>query len=101
MNTIRVSATKARNNFFQLLDQVAAGKEVIIEKDKKEVARLQPAKKQINWKRLLAASEKVHGIWKDEPYDPEDNPLRRKGAKDFLYNIDKELSISLNDKDKK
>ena len=36
MNTIRISATAARNRFFDLLNQVAAGAQVIIEKDKKE-----------------------------------------------------------------
>ncbi len=82
MNTIRVSATKARNNFFELLNQVALGTQVVIEKDNKEVAILSPKQRGFDKKALLKASKKVHGIWKD--YDPEDNPLRRKGAADFL-----------------
>lgn len=87
MNTIRVSATKARNEFFSLLDQVASGMQVIIEKDSKEVATLSPKKQKTDWAALLKASKKVHGIWKD--YDPQDNPLRRKGAADFLGKWDK------------
>lgn len=87
MNTIKISATKARNNFFELLNQVALGKHVIIERDNKEVAMLSPKEKKTDLKALLKASKKVHGIWKD--YDPEDNPLRRKGAADFLGKWDK------------
>lgn len=87
MSTIRVSATKARNNFFELLNQVIMGTQVIIERDTKEVAILSPKKQTVNWPRLLKVSKKVHGIWKD--YDPEDNPLRRKAAVDFLGRWDK------------
>lgn len=84
MNTLRISATKARNNFFELLNQVALGNtQVIIEKDSKEVALLSPKEKKMDWKGLKKAMKEVHGIWKD--YDVErDNPLRRKGAADFL-----------------
>ena len=87
MNTIRVSATKARNNFFELLNQVAMGKSVIIERDSKEVAVLTPKETKTDWAALKKASKKIHGIWKD--YDPEDNPLRRKGASDFLGKWDR------------
>jgi DNA polymerase III delta prime subunit len=79
MQTIIVSATKARNNFFELLNQVEKGHEVLIEKDKK-------SSKKRN-KGFLKAVEAVRGIWKD--YDPEDNPLRRKGSADFLGKWDK------------
>ncbi len=78
MHTIRVSATAARNNFFELLNQVALGTQVIIEKDSKEVATLAPKKKTIDWVALRKASKAVHGIWKD--YDEKDNPIRRPGA---------------------
>ena len=91
MNTIRISATAARNRFFSLLDEVAAGREVIIEKDKKEVALLSPKKTKSNLEAVIKASKKVHGIWKDVPYDPEDNPLRRKGAADFLGRWDRDF----------
>ncbi len=91
MSTIRVSATSARNNFFELLNQVALGTQVIIERDAKEVAMLSPKRYKLDKAALLKASKKVHGIWKD--YDPEDNPLRRKGAADFLGRWDKGLKF--------
>lgn len=91
MSTIRISATSARNNFFELLNKVAAGTEVIIEKDSKEVAVLSPKRYKLDKAALLKASKKVRGIWKD--YDPEDNPLRRKGAADFLGRWDKGLKF--------
>ena len=78
MNTIRMSATSARNNFFELLNQVALGTQVIIERDSKEVALMSPKKQTVNWVALKKASKTIHGIWKD--YDQEDNPLRRKNA---------------------
>ena len=65
MNTIRLSATSARNKFFELLNQVALGSQVIIEKDKKEVAVISPKKTKTDWKGLLKASKAVHGILKD------------------------------------
>ncbi|MBI2329918.1 type II toxin-antitoxin system Phd/YefM family antitoxin [Candidatus Daviesbacteria bacterium] len=74
MSTIRVSATSARNNFFELLNQVAAGTQVIIERDSKEVAILAPKKQTIDLAALKRASEATHGILKD--YDPKrDNPF--------------------------
>jgi len=89
MNTIRLSATSARNKFFELLNQVALGTQVIIEKDNKEVAILSPKTTKTDWKGLLSASKKVRGILKD--YTIEDNPLRRKGASDFLGKWDKDF----------
>ena len=89
MNTLRLSATSARNKFFELLGQVALGTQVIIEKDNKEVAVLSPKRTKTDWKGLLKASREARGIFKD--YDPEDNPLRRKGASDFLGRWDKDL----------
>ena len=91
MNIIKVSATAARNNFFELLDKVSAGVEVIIEKDKKEVAIITSKKVKMDWKALLKASKKVHGIWKD--YNTQDNPLRRKGAWSRLGKWDKGLEL--------
>lgn len=89
MNTIRLSATSARNNFFELLNQVALGKQVIIERDNKEIAILSPKKTKTKWRSLLKATREARGIFKD--YDPEDNPLRRKGSSDFLGRWDKYL----------
>lgn len=79
MNTLRVSATKARNNFFTLLDQVALGQEVIIEKDSKEVAVMSPKKQTVDWVALKKASKAVHGILKGYSVD-EIAPARKKGA---------------------
>jgi prevent-host-death family protein len=89
MNTIRLSATAARNNFFELLNQVALGKHVIIERDNKEVAIISPQKKKFDWKAFQKDAEAARGILKD--YDPMDNPLRRPGAGDFLGSWDKGL----------
>lgn len=87
MNTIKISATKARNNFFELLNQVAYGTKVIIEKDSKEVAILTSSKVKTDWKGLWKATKESHGILKD--YNPQDNPLRRPGAANFLGRWDK------------
>lgn len=88
MNTIRLSATSARNKFFELLNQVALGTtQFIIEKDKREVAVLSPKKTKMDWEGLKKAAIAAKGIWKD--YDPKDNPLRRPGASDFLGRWDK------------
>ena len=92
MNTIRVSATKARNNFFELLNQVAMGKSVIIERDSKEVAVLSTKKSGFDREALLKASKKIRGIFKD--YDLQDSPLRRKGAWPTLGKWDKGLKWS-------
>ena len=92
MNTIRLSATSARNKFFELLNQVALGTQVIIERDKKEIAVLSPRITKTNWADLRKAVKETKGILKD--YDLEDNPLRRKGATDFLGKWDKDLQLS-------
>ncbi len=97
MNTIRMSATKARNNFFTLIDQVALGMQVIIEKDAREVAVLAPRKQQINWKEFRKAAKKARGILKNTDFNPNDNPLRRPGAADFLGKWDKQSFSSSKD----
>lgn len=91
MNTITVSATHARNNFFSLLDQVAAGKQVIIEKDKEEVAVLSPKKTDINHKEYLKAARAAKGVLAVSDYNPLNNPLRKPGAKSFLGKWDKAM----------
>lgn len=84
MTLIKVSATHARNNFFELLNQVALGDtEVIIEKDSKEVAVLSPKKQTIDWKKFDKASKAAHGIFKGYSID-EIAPASKKSAwKDF------------------
>ena len=86
MNTIRVSATHARNNFFQLLDRVSIGGLVKIEKDSKTVAMMVPVKQKNKHKGLIKALERAA---KGFVYKQSDNPLRRKGAADFLGKWDK------------
>lgn len=89
MNTIRISATAARNNFFDLLNQVASGVHVTIVKDAKEVAELIPKSTKTDWKGLIKAMKAAQGIAKD--FDPNDNPLRRPGSTDYLGKWDKGL----------
>jgi prevent-host-death family protein len=81
MATIKVSATHARNNFFTLLNQVAAGQEVIIEKDSKEVAVISPKQQKMDWKKFDKASKAAHGILKDDDnFKLENLPTRKPGA---------------------
>ncbi len=92
MSIIKVSATHARNNFFELLNQVALGAEVVIEKDKKEVAVLSPKKQTVDWAALKKASKAAHGILKD--YDPKrDNPFYGKNAWPNLGKWDQGLKL--------
>ncbi len=92
MSTIRVSATSARNNFFELLNQVALGTQVIIERDAKEVAILSPKKQTVDWVALKKTSQATHGILKD--YDPKrDNPFYGKRAWPNLGKWDKGLKF--------
>ena len=93
MHTIKVSATSARNKFFELLNQVAAGTQVIIERDAKEVAIMSPKKQTVDWVALKKASQAAHGILTD--YDPKrDNPFYGKKAWPNLGKWDKGLKIS-------
>lgn len=84
-----MSATAARNNFFELLELVVSGKSVVIEKDTKEVAEIIPRKKTVDWKGLLQASREVHGIWKGQKYS---SPFRKKGAWSTLGNWDRKVA---------
>ena len=77
MNTIRVSATAARNNFFDLLNQVALGAKVTVVRDAKEVAEIIPKTTKTDWKGLKKAMKASAGIFKD--FDSNNNPLRKKG----------------------
>lgn len=88
MKIMRVSATHARNNFFELLNLVARGQEVVVERDNKEVATIAPKKKGTNLKGLTKALNKAA---KGFVYDEKDNPLRRPGAAGFLGKWDRNL----------
>ncbi|EKD65148.1 MAG: hypothetical protein ACD_50C00175G0003 [uncultured bacterium] len=92
MSTIRLSATSARNKFFELLNQVALGTEVIIEKDRKEVAIITGKKTKTDWDSLLKASKKVHGIFKNYSVE-EISTLRKKGAWKGFGEWDKGLKV--------
>ncbi len=89
MNTIRVSATAARNNFFDLLNQVALGAKVTVVRDAKEVAEIIPKTTKTDWKGLEKAMKASAGIFKD--FDSNNNPLRKKGSADYLGKWDKDL----------
>ncbi len=77
MNIITVSATKARNDFFKLLEEVKKGKEVIIKKDREIVATMIKIKdlKKKNNKGLVKALEEASAVLKfDKNYV---SPLRK------------------------
>lgn len=92
MDTIRLSATSARNKFFELLNQVALGTQVIIEKDKKEVAILSPKKTKTDWKALRKALKDAHGILKDYSVD-EIVPARKREAWQGFGEWDKDIIL--------
>lgn len=81
MQTITMSATKARNQFFDILTWVSMGKTVMIEKDKKLIANITPISKINRNKGLLKALDAASIGF---VYNKEDNPLRKKGASKFL-----------------
>jgi len=90
MNTITVSATKARNEFFDLLNLIALGNtEVLVERDRKPIAVIFPKRKAFDWKKLKKASDACHGIMKD--FSQGDSVLRRPGANNFLGKWDTNL----------
>lgn len=85
MQTVTWSATKARNEFFDLLTQVAMGQSFIVEKDKKEVALVTPIKKGTDLVGLKKAMDALHGVAKD--FDLNKSPLRNRKAKAWLKRI--------------
>lgn len=87
MGNLRISATAARNNFFEILTRVSLGEQVVIEKDAKEIAKIVPITSKAGRAKMLKASAEVHGVLKG--YKVSDNPLRKKGSAKFLGNWDK------------
>lgn len=87
MQTITVSATKARQEFFDLLTQVAAGKSFVVKKDNKDVALLTPIRKGTDLVGLKKAMDALaaSGAFKD--FDLTKSPLRDKKAKAWLKRI--------------
>lgn len=88
MNTITVSATAARNNFFTLIEKVINGTTVIIKKDNKEVAVLS-LKNNTRLDELIKASNATHGLFKNDPGFQ--RPFEGKQASKFLGKWDKDL----------
>lgn len=55
---IKVTATKLRNSLFDYLDKAAKGETIIIERSKKEVARLIPMR-QANWRDKMKIKPRI------------------------------------------
>jgi len=55
---IKVTATKLRNSLFDYLDKAAKGETIIIERSKKEVARLIPTR-QANWRDKMTIKTQI------------------------------------------
>jgi prevent-host-death family protein len=86
MNLSTLSATKARNNFFDLLNQVMMGKSFVVERNDKPVAMITSIKAKTDVAKLKRALKASKGIVSKDAYALEDNPLRRLRAKKFLGN---------------
>jgi antitoxin (DNA-binding transcriptional repressor) of toxin-antitoxin stability system len=86
MSLQTLSATKARNNFFDLLDQVLLGKSFVVERNDKPVAMISNIKAQTDLKQLKIALKITRGILSKTAYAGKDNVLRSKKAKRFLGN---------------
>ena len=85
MQTITISATKARQEFFNLLTQVAIGNSFVVKKDNQEVAIVSPIKRGTDLVGLRKAMDALHGVAKD--FDLSKSPLRNKRAKAWLRRI--------------
>lgn len=87
MQTITVSATKARQDFFNILNAVSKGDSFIIKKDDEEVARVTPIVRGTDLVGLKKALDNLaaSGAFKD--FDLNDSPLRNKQAKAWLKKI--------------
>lgn len=86
MQTQTISATKARQEFFDLLTWVSKGKSFLVERDKVLVANINPIYKKSKNKGLLKALDLASVGF---TYSKRGNPLRRKGSDSFLGNWDK------------
>lgn len=93
MKTIRVSATNARNNFFQLLNQVIyEDSQVIIGKagtDRQVVLSPQESKEKEH-KETMRILDETFGIWRNVPLSHfKDDRMHGKKAKAFLNKLRK------------
>ena len=90
MQTIRVSATKARQTFFELLNLIALGKtRVLIERDAKEVAVIEPAQRGTDLVGLKKAMDALAASGAFKNFDLTKSPLRGKASKKWFAKIDK------------
>lgn len=93
MKTIRISATEARNNFFNLLNQVMyEGTQVIIGKTgtDKEVVLMPKASEEKEWERRKKVLDETFGMLKDVPESHFfDDRFRGKRAKTYLERLRK------------
>jgi len=55
---IKVTATKLRNNLFDYLDKALEGETIIIQRNKREVARLIPTR-QANWRDKMTVKPRI------------------------------------------
>ena len=55
---IRITATKLRNNLFDILDKVAQGETIMIQRNNQEVARLLPLHKP-DWRKNMKVKPKI------------------------------------------
>ena len=55
---LKISATKLRNNLFKYLKKASGGETIIIQKNKKDVARIGPIHK-INWRDKISIKPKI------------------------------------------
>lgn len=88
MNNLSVSATYARNNFFELLDKVSSGLvDVVIKKDNKEVAVFsQRVAKNTNITAMTKALNSLVGVVDAD--EIANSPLIKPGANNFLGKCD-------------
>lgn len=95
MQSITVSATKARNEFFDILSKVGAGASFVVEKDRKKVAEIIPVASDMEtWeekkKRMIKVLDEVSGSWKGIRFR---SPLRGKKARAWLGRWDKDIGF--------
>lgn len=85
MQTQIISATKARNDFFNILDWVSMGNKVLVKKDGGDAITMSSSKIGSNLAGLQKAMVACHGILKD--FDLSQSPLRGAKAKKWMKRI--------------
>jgi|SRR3989344_2828614 len=84
MSMITLSATKARNNFFDVLNQVMMGQSIVVERNDKPIAMITSVKPKTDLIKLTKALKASKGIVKENAYKPSDNLLRKAQASNYL-----------------